>query len=111
MKKCLTLLAVLVLTFSTSFGQTQTDNRSAQIKSCVEPVAYSVEDMLLKSQVGQNLSKPDVTPSYGGGLEELKKYFASHPLTDTKSKRHSIHGSRWLFGKLQWTNRELSDTK
>lgn len=86
LKKSLTTLAGLLLIFSASFGQTQTSDTTTQIKSCVEPVAYSVDDMILKSQVGQTLSKPDVTPSYKGGLEELKKYFSSHPLTDPKAK-------------------------
>ncbi len=86
MKKFLTSLVGLLLFFSTSFGQTQAADTTTQIKSCVETVAYSVDDMMLNSQVGQNLAKSGVPPSYKGGLEELKKYFTLHPLTDTKAK-------------------------
>jgi hypothetical protein len=42
--------------------------------------------MLLKAQVGQSLAKPKTNPTFKGGLDELKKYFASHSLTDSRSK-------------------------
>jgi hypothetical protein len=86
MQKLLTFLAGLLLIFSTSYGQTQTPETATQIKSCVEKVNYSVDDMLLKAQVGQSLVKPEINPSFKGGLDELKKYFVSHSLTDTRAK-------------------------
>ena len=42
--------------------------------------------MILKSQVGQNLVKSDINPLFKGGLDELKKYFTLHALTDTRAK-------------------------
>jgi hypothetical protein len=47
---------------------------------------YAVEDFLLKEKVGE-LPKPDKAPEFIGGIEELKKYFAAHPLTDEKTKQ------------------------
>jgi hypothetical protein len=86
MKYVLISLVGLLPILSASYGQTQTVDTTTQIKSCSEAVAYSVDDILLKSQVGENLVKPDVTPSYYGGPEVLKKYFESHPLTDMRAK-------------------------
>lgn len=86
MQKFLTLLAGLFTICSASYGQSQTVDTTTPIKSCAEQVVYSVDDMMLKSQFGQNLVKPDMNPLYKGGLEELKKYFLSHPLIDARAK-------------------------
>ncbi|MCF1717031.1 hypothetical protein L0U88_20480 [Flavihumibacter sp. RY-1] len=86
MKKFLISIVGLLLITSTSFAQTQLADTTTQVKSCAEPVNYSVEDMVLKAQVGQSLTKPEANPTFKGGLDELKKYFASHSLTDTRAK-------------------------
>lgn len=41
--------------------------------------AYAVKDMLLQDKIGR-MKQPNSNPQYEGGIEELKKYFAAHPL-------------------------------
>ena len=86
MQKALTTFIAFFLISLISYGQTQTVDTSTQIKHCDGKVAYSVDDMILKGLVGQDLLKPDANPSFKTGLDELKKYFASHALTDTRTK-------------------------
>jgi hypothetical protein len=45
---------------------------------------YSVDDFLVKEKFGEN-AKPTTNPTFTGGLDELKKYFIAHPLTDEKA--------------------------
>jgi len=66
--------------------QIQNTDSSIAFKPCLTPISYAVDDMLLKEQVGQSLSKPSTNPIFKGGVDELKKYFSSNPLTDTKAK-------------------------
>lgn len=55
-----------------------------EVKPCNEKI-YSVEHTLLVEKFGE-LSAPKTGPTFTGGIEELKKYFAANPLTDEKVK-------------------------
>jgi hypothetical protein len=44
---------------------------------------YSVDDFLVKEKFGV-IANPTTNPTFNGGLDELKKYFAANPLTDEK---------------------------
>lgn len=54
-----------------------------KVTPCSQTI-YSVDDFLLKEKTGE-LSKPTTNPTFTGGLDELKKYFIAHPLTDEKA--------------------------
>ncbi|MCW3086026.1 MAG: hypothetical protein JWP12_3392 [Bacteroidetes bacterium] len=45
---------------------------------------YSVDDFLVREKLGEK-PKPATNPTFAGGPDELKKYFAAHPLTDPKA--------------------------
>lgn len=55
-----------------------------KVTACSQTM-YLVDDFLAKEKFGE-LSKPTTTPTFTGGLDELKKYFAANPLTDEKVK-------------------------
>ncbi len=55
------------------------------VKFCNEGSLYSVKESLLNDHVG-DLSVPHTAPTFEGGIDELKKYFAEFPLTDTRAK-------------------------
>src|SRR5690242_4895307 len=86
MKNIMTLLPGLLLIVSTTFGQTEIADTTSKIKPCAEAVNYSVDDILLRTHLGQNLTGPGTNPSFDGGPGELKKYFVSHALTNKKAK-------------------------
>lgn len=52
--------------------------------ACSEKI-YAVNDFLVKEKFGE-LDKPSSNPVFSGGIDELKKYFASDSLTDEKVK-------------------------
>ncbi len=54
-----------------------------EVTVCAETI-YSVEDFLVKEAYGEK-TKPSTTPTFTGGIKELKKYFADNPLTDEKA--------------------------
>ena len=60
------------------------DLNNLEVKPCKEKI-YSVENTLLEEKFG-DLSEPKTGPTFTGGIEELKKYFAANPLTDEKAK-------------------------
>jgi hypothetical protein len=57
-----------------------------KVNPCSQKI-YAVEDFLLTEKLGQELPKPKINPTFSGGLEELKKYFISNPLTDEKASQ------------------------
>lgn len=54
-----------------------------KVKLC-SPTLYSVDDFLVKEKFGEN-AQPTVNPTFAGGPDELKKYFAANPLKDEKA--------------------------
>lgn len=54
-----------------------------KVNACSQTI-YSVDDFLLKEKFG-DLTKPTTNPTFTGGLDELKKYFITNPLTDEKA--------------------------
>lgn len=53
-----------------------------KVTACSEKM-YSVDDFLVNEKYG-GLTNPTTNPTFTGGIEELKKYFAANPLTDEK---------------------------
>jgi len=58
-----------------------------KVIACDSRIIYSVDDLLLKAKVGSTLTAPHHNPAFTGGVGELKKYFAAHPLSDEKAKQ------------------------
>jgi hypothetical protein len=56
-----------------------------KVTACSQTM-YSVDDFLVKEKFGE-MAKPLTNPTFAGGLDELKKYFAANPLTDEKAKQ------------------------
>lgn len=56
-----------------------------KVNACSQTI-YSVDDFLVKEKFGE-LTKPTTNPTFTGGIDELKKYFAANPLTDEKAKQ------------------------
>lgn len=56
-----------------------------KVTACSQTM-YSVDDFLVKEKFGE-MAKPLTNPTFTGGLDELKKYFAANPLTDEKAKQ------------------------
>lgn len=56
-----------------------------KVTACSQTM-YSVDDFLVKEKFGE-IAKPTTNPTFMGGLDELKKYFAANPLTDEKAKQ------------------------
>lgn len=61
------------------------DSLITQVVACDKSRIYAVEDILLREAVGR-LKKPDETPQYKGGVEELKQFFRQNPLTDKRAQ-------------------------
>jgi hypothetical protein len=76
-------LLILNLGIGYSYGQ---DN-IFKVTPCSSPIIYSVDDIMLKENVGKELTAGDINPVYSGGKDSLKKYFAANPLTDEKAKQ------------------------
>ncbi|NNV56510.1 hypothetical protein [Limnovirga soli] len=55
-----------------------------KVTACSKTI-YLVDDFLAKEKFGE-LSKPTTTPTFTSGLDELKKYFSTNPLTDERVK-------------------------
>lgn len=55
-----------------------------KVTCCTENI-YSVNDFLVKDKIGEK-PNPKTNPTYTGGLDELKKYFITNPLTDERVK-------------------------
>lgn len=57
-----------------------------KVNFCNKETQYAVgKEFLLKDKIGEK-PEPETTPSFDGGIEELKKYFADKPLTDESIK-------------------------
>ncbi|GGA92486.1 hypothetical protein [Puia dinghuensis] len=69
-----------------TYAKGQNVDTSRQFSPCGRTVVYAVDDMNLKSLVGENLAKPDINPFFYGGIDQLKKYFIDHPVTDGRAK-------------------------
>jgi len=54
-----------------------------KVNSCSSTI-YSVDDFLVNERFGENV-KPTTSPSFKGGIDELKNYFSNNPLTDEKA--------------------------
>jgi hypothetical protein len=54
-----------------------------KVELCTQTI-YSVNDFLVKETFGEN-DEPSSAPSFEGGIDELKKYFAENPLVDEKA--------------------------
>ena len=54
-----------------------------KVTACSETI-YAVEDFLVKEKIGEK-PKPTTSPTFTGGLDDLKKYFVANPLTDEKA--------------------------
>lgn len=52
---------------------------------CSDTSHYSIDYYLLNDKVGKQ-SEPDQFPTFDGGIDVLKKYFAANPLTDELAK-------------------------
>lgn len=62
------------------------DDRINKVNPCKDTI-YAVDDYSLKEKIGTNFSTPINNPTFIGGIEELKKYFISNPLTDERVKQ------------------------
>jgi hypothetical protein len=51
---------------------------------CEKSNTYAVEDLLLKSRLGE-FTKPATNPKYSGGIPELRKFFANKKLIDARA--------------------------
>jgi hypothetical protein len=57
-----------------------------KISFCNTETQYAVgKEFLIKDKIGEK-PEPETNPTYDGGIEELKKYFADKPLTDERVK-------------------------
>lgn len=56
-----------------------------KVRVCSQTL-YSVDESLLREKIGDK-PKPTISPTFGGGLEELKAYFTANPLTDENTKK------------------------
>ncbi|MFA7446671.1 MAG: hypothetical protein WCY89_12055 [Flavobacteriaceae bacterium] len=57
-----------------------------KVNFCNSQTQFAVaKEFLLKEKIGE-LPEPDTNPTFEGGVEELKKYFADRPLTDERIK-------------------------
>jgi len=57
-----------------------------KVNFCDSLIQYAVgKEALLKDKIGEK-PEPDTNPTFEGGVEELKKYFAGRPLTDDRVK-------------------------
>jgi hypothetical protein len=55
-----------------------------KVNFCNTQTQYAVgKESLLKEKIGEK-PEPDINPTFEGGVEELKKYFADNPLTDER---------------------------
>jgi len=52
-------------------------------KTCTNKVYYTVDDWVLRKKVGMDLNFPDCSPTYDGGVEELKKFFRANSIDDS----------------------------
>lgn len=84
MKK--TFVSLIALFAFLSGGWLYAQDSLRTFAPCSTPIRYALDDALLKEKVGTDLSTPATNPSFKGGVEELRKYFAANPLTDTKAK-------------------------
>jgi hypothetical protein len=57
-----------------------------KFEPCENQNLYAVNNVLTNQQLA-NLPQPDNSPEFGGGLEELKKFFADKKITDKKAKK------------------------
>lgn len=64
------------------------DTLIQKTKICDKDNLYSVDDFLLKEAIGSNYSKPDKNPTFNGGIEILKQYFAQNPLSDKRAQNN-----------------------
>ena len=55
-----------------------------KVNACSQTM-YSVNDFLVNEKFGE-IAAPITNPTFTGGLDELKQYFAANPLTDEKAK-------------------------
>jgi hypothetical protein len=55
-----------------------------KVTPCTENI-YSVDDFFVGENIGEK-PKPTTNPTFTNGLDELKKYFTSNPLTDERVK-------------------------
>ena len=55
---------------------------------CDKDNLFSVDDFLLKEAIGSSFSKPDKNPSFNGGIEKLRQYFAQNSLTDKRAQNN-----------------------
>lgn len=56
-----------------------------KVNFCNPKATYAVKEFLLKEEIG-DLPEPATSPTFDGGIEELKKYFVERPLTDEQVK-------------------------
>jgi hypothetical protein len=64
------------------------DSLIIKIDICDKANLFSVDDFLLKEAFGSNYSNPDKNPSFNGGIEKLKQYYAQNPLTDKRAQNN-----------------------
>lgn len=64
------------------------DSLIQKTEICDKDNLYSVDDFLLKEAFGNNYSKPDKNPTFNGGIEKLKQYFAQNSLTDKRAQNN-----------------------
>ena len=57
-----------------------------KVNFCNEEKQYAVgSEHLLEEEIGEK-KEPKTTPTFKGGIDELRKYFAQNPLTDERAK-------------------------
>lgn len=57
-----------------------------KVSFCNTQTQYAVgKEFLLKDKIGEK-PEPETNPTFDGGIEELKKYFADKPLNDERAK-------------------------
>jgi len=66
--------------------------QSKPFKTCSKTVNYAVDDLVLRKKVGMDLKVPVSNPTYFGGTQALKSFFAANPIDD------SIYIFRTLIG-------------
>ena len=64
------------------------DSLIKKTEICNRDNLFSVDDFLLKDVIGSNYGKPDKNPTFNGGIENLKQYFAQNPLTDKRAQNN-----------------------
>ncbi|PWA05913.1 hypothetical protein [Flavobacterium psychrotolerans] len=81
-------------------------------ETCRKTITYTVDDWVLRKKVGMDLTIPFSNPKFGGGVEELKKYFKANSLSNSNTFRILIGfivNCKGQIGDFQIVSDEIGD--